>query len=342
MQAATSRVCTDHPRMSTRLPTAVRTFVTTPSGKDGTLAKLPDFHSIRAACKPLTYRSTNPEHAVMQDRIRHSLDDRITFDHYVPALNRMLTYIGLEESRSPAMCSFILSNLVDNRPLNLIERQLHQTLQHTIVDPSTNCSFIDAIGPKLAGRGQLIFQQIEPHLRDMHGKEILDFGAGGGLVTAEIRSKVSPHTVGIDVRPYGDGIIQYDGRHAPFANDSFDCIVVTNVFHHEKNNQQCLDEVHRLLKPGGKLIVVETVPTGSTEEEAQQDLGRTFLVDFTYNRLFNDADIPVPGTFETAIGWTRRFAASGFEKPGVVEHLGFDQEIVPDWHVLYVVHKPVR
>lgn len=278
----------------------------------------------------------------MQERIRHTLDDRHTFDNYVPALNRMLNYIGLEATRSPAMCSFILRNLVDNRPLNLIEKQLHQTLQQTIVDPSTNCSFIDAIGPKLAGRGQLIFRQIEPYLRDMRGKEILDFGAGGGLVTAEIRSKISPHTVGIDVRPYGDGIIQYDGRHAPFASDSFDCIVVTNVFHHEKDNQQCLDEVHRLLKPGGKLIVIETVPTGSTEEEAQKDLGRTFLIDFTYNRLFNDADIPVPGTFETALGWTRRFAESGFEKPDVIVHLGFDQEIVPDWHVLYVVHKPVH
>lgn len=276
----------------------------------------------------------------MQDRIRTSLDDRITFDNYVPALNRMLDYIGLEGARAPAMCSFILTNLVDDCPLDKIEKRLHRTLQQTIIDPTTNCSFIDAIGPKLAGRGQIIFGQIAPYLRDMRDKDILDFGAGSGVVTSEVRSKVSNRTVGIDVRPYGDGIIQYDGRHAPFDDCSFDCIIVTNVFHHEKNNQQCLDEVGRLLRPGGKLIVIETVPTGNTEQEAHPDLGRTFLIDFTYNRLFNNADIPVPGTFETADGWKRRFVESGFDEPEIVEHLGFDQEIVPDWHVLYVMRKP--
>lgn len=326
------------PRLSTRL-TAARTFANEPPDRPRKTDALPGFDTIRAAYKLLTRRSANPEHAVMQDRIRTSLDDRITFDNYVPALNRMLDYIGLEDTRAPAMCSFILTNLVDDLPLDQIEKRLYGTLRQTIVDPSTNCSFIDAIGPKLVGRGQIIFKQIEPHLRDMGGKDILDFGAGSGVVTAEVRSKVSQRTVGIDVRPYGDGIIQYDGRHAPFADHSFDCIIVTNVFHHEKNNQQCLDEVHRLLRPGGKLIVIETVPTGSTEEEARQDLGRTSLIDFTYNRLFNYADIPVPGTFETANGWTRRFAESGFDKPEVVEHLGFDQEIVPDWHVLYVMRK---
>lgn len=239
------------------------------------------------------------------------------------------------------MCSFILTNLVDDHPLVLIEKRLHETLRQTIVDPVANCSFIEAISPKLAGRGQIIFKQLEPHLRDMRGKDIFDFGAGSGVVTAEVRRKVSQRTVGIDVRPYGDGIIQYDGRRAPFADNSFDCIIVTNVFHHEKNNQQCLDEVHRLLRPAGKLIVIETVPTGATEEDAQLDLGRTFLIDFTYNRLFNYADIPVPGTFETADGWKRRFTESGFDTPEVVEHLGFDQEIVPDWHVLYVMRKSV-
>ena len=326
------------PRLATRRPATARSFASVP-GQPGATALLPDFTAIRAARKPLTQLPVNPAHAAMQQRIRSSLDDRITFDNYVPALNRMLNYIGLEEARAPALCSFILTNLVDDRPLHLIEKHLHETLRHTIVDPATNASFIDAIGPRLAGRGQLIYSQIEPHLRDMRGKRILDFGAGSGVVTAEVRSKVSPHTIGIDVRPYGDGIIQFDGRRAPFDDGSFDCVIVTNVFHHEQHNQQCLDEVHRLLRPGGKLVVIETVPTGGTEEEARLDLGRTFLIDFTYNRLFNDADIPVPGTFETAEGWRRRLMESGFDEPEVLEHLGFDQEIVPDWHVLYVVRR---
>lgn len=327
------------PRLSSRVSTSFRTFSSEPPGKQGQPVALPNFNDIRAARKVLTRRSGNAEHAAMQDRIRASLDDRHTFDNYVPALNRMLGYIGLDEQRAPSMCSCILTKLVDDLPLALIEKSLHKTLQQTIVDPATNCSFIDAIGPKLAGRGQIIFSQIEPYLRDMRGKDILDFGAGSGVVTAQVRRRISQRTVGIDVRPYGDGIIQYDGSRAPFVDRSFDCIIVTNVFHHEKNNQQCLDEVQRLLRPGGKLIVIETVPVGGTEAEAQQDMGRTFLIDFTYNRLFNNADIPVPGTFETAEGWTRRLKASGFDAPDVIEHLGFDQEIVPDWHVLYVARR---
>lgn len=327
------------PRLSARPATVLRTFAGGRPKKEGKADALPGCDFIRAASKPLTRRPADPEHAVMQDRIRSSLAERLTFDRYVPALNRMIEYIGLEKARAPSMCSLILTSLVDDHPLDLIEKQLHGTLQQTIVDASTNCSFIDAIGPRLAGRGQIIFSQIEPYLHDMRGKDILDFGAGSGVVTSEVRSKISQHTVGIDVRPYGEGIVQYDGKRAPFADGRFDCIIVTNVFHHEKNNQQCLDEVHRLLRPGGKLIVIETVPTGETEEDARQDLGRTFLIDFTYNRLFNYADIPVPGTFETANGWKQRFVQSGFDKPDVVEHLGFDQEIVPDWHVLYVMRK---
>lgn len=68
----------------------------------------------------------------MQDRIRTSLDERITFDKYVPALHCMLGYIGLEDVRAPAMCSFILTNLLDDRPLDLIEKRFHGTLQQTI------------------------------------------------------------------------------------------------------------------------------------------------------------------------------------------------------------------
>lgn len=330
------------PRLSVRPSFPLRSFAESSlfSAMPRAAGVLPAFDDIRAATRTLTNRSCNPEHATMQERIRASLNEKNTFDRYVPALNRMLEYIGLDAKRSPAMCSIILGTLVDDRPLDAIEKHIYGMLQQTIVDPISNCNFIDAIGPKLAGRSQIIFSQIEPYLQDMRGREILDFGAGNGLVMDEVRRRISANTRGINVRPYGEGILQYDGKHAPFTDGRFDCVIVTNVFHHEKNNQQCLDEVRRLLVPGGKLIVIETVPTGDTDDEARQDLGRTFLIDFTYNRLFNHADIPVPGTFETAEGWKKRFTNSGFGPLDVFEQLGFDQEIVPDWHVLYVTRKP--
>ncbi|MBK4736270.1 hypothetical protein [Noviherbaspirillum pedocola] len=94
-----------------------------------------------------------------------------------------------------------------------------------------------------------------------------------------------------------------------------------------------------MLKPGGRAVVIETVPLGATEQEAQANLPLTFLNDYFYNRLLHDADIPVPGGFETIKSWARRFEGMGFMVRDLVG-LGIDQPLIRDPHCILDAAKP--
>lgn len=51
----------------------------------------------------------------------------------------------------------------------------------------------------------------------------------------------------------------------PFPDQSFDVAVVTLVLCSVEHPERCLDELHRVLKPGGKLAVIEHV--GAAEQQ---------------------------------------------------------------------------
>lgn len=47
----------------------------------------------------------------------------------------------------------------------------------------------------------------------------------------------------------------YDGKKLPYANNTFDGIISTEVFEHVNNRQNFVKELHRVLKSSGKLII---------------------------------------------------------------------------------------
>lgn len=276
----------------------------------------------------------------MQNKLRMALLPEYRTGHTYPAfmadMQQTLMYLGLDAARATATGHWIIDRLLQNKPLAEIELEVFEKMKTVIVDDRTGCNLIDAITPRLAGRAELIFTQLEPYFHGLAGKAILDFGAGDGAVTQMIYDKVSKHTVGIDVCAYGKSrvpILKYDGHVVPLPDAGFDAIVSTNVLHHASNNRQCLNEFQRLLKPGGQAIVIETVPLGGTEAEAMGNMQLTFLNDYLYNRLFHYADVPVPGTFETMKGWVRRFENQSFSVRAIVD-LGVDQKIIRDRHVI--------
>ena len=66
--------------------------------------------------------------------------------------------------------------------------------------------------------------------------------------------------------------IFYDGFTIPFADHYFDCIFISQVFEHVFNPDQLLDEIYRLLKPQGYLLM--TVPFIWDEHEQPHDFAR--------------------------------------------------------------------
>jgi hypothetical protein len=199
----------------------------------------------------------------------------------------------------------------------------------------------EVLNQRLAHRADIIFRQVKPYLKDMSGR-LLDFGCGDGQVGQKFEDNLNFEEVhGVDVRDYrAPGVTipisKFNGRRVNAKPGYYQAIYMGNVAHHEKYNERILKELARL-KPE-YLIVNETVPTGDTYEELEVDRERTFLNDVLYNRLFHNADVPVPGTYETPEDWVKRFAKHGFILIHS-ENLGVDQPTIRDTHHLLVFRR---
>ncbi|MEN9647956.1 MAG: hypothetical protein RLY57_760, partial [Candidatus Parcubacteria bacterium] len=127
-----------------------------------------------------------------------------------------------------------------------------------------------------------------------------------------------------------------EGKIVNVVDKHYEAAVLTNVIHHEKINENILKELDRIV--ARKLVIIETVPVGNTPEEIVLDRERTFANDTLWNRFFNYADIPVPGTYETPEDWIKRFESYGW-KTTHSEDLGYDQKSIHDVHHLLVFER---
>ncbi|QFS82236.1 Ubiquinone biosynthesis O-methyltransferase [Roseivivax sp. THAF40] len=106
---------------------------------------------------------------------------------------------------------------------------------------------------------------------DWSGKTVLDLGCAGGFM-AEALAKRGAEVTGIDpareainaakAHAEGEGLsIRYDvgvGEALPYGDDSFDAVVCVDVLEHVADLQKTLDEVARVLRPGG-LFLYDTI-----------------------------------------------------------------------------------
>ena len=91
---------------------------------------------------------------------------------------------------------------------------------------------------------------------------ILDVGCGVGQVVRDL-SSWGFQASGIDVSQTSIDLALehslscrvYDGKTIPLANDSFDAVGAFNVLEHVEDPTSFLDEMNRVLRPGGTMIV---------------------------------------------------------------------------------------
>jgi SAM-dependent methyltransferase len=67
-------------------------------------------------------------------------------------------------------------------------------------------------------------------------------------------------------------VTAFDGKRIPFANDTFDAVLCTEVLEHVPGYADLVTELHRVLKPGGKGII--TVPWSARVHYAPYDYFR--------------------------------------------------------------------
>ena len=86
------------------------------------------------------------------------------------------------------------------------------------------------------------------------GARILDMGAGAGETPALLRES-GYDAVGIDLSPRVPEVLRADCLCAPFPDGSFDAVISQCAFFLTGDVPGALREAHRILKPGGKLLL---------------------------------------------------------------------------------------
>jgi len=137
-----------------------------------------------------------------------------------------------------------------------------------------SCGEVYAAGDTL--RDQLDAQarsryELEPYIFDFarfadgRGKDVLEVGVGMGADHLEW-AKASPRSLtGVDLTPRAIEITRArfdsygvtsrlecaDAEQLPFEDNSFDIVYSWGVLHHSPNTPRAIEEVHRVLRPGG-------------------------------------------------------------------------------------------
>ncbi|HVF09328.1 MAG TPA: class I SAM-dependent methyltransferase [Abditibacteriaceae bacterium] len=98
---------------------------------------------------------------------------------------------------------------------------------------------------------------------------LLDLGCGTGANLAMLRAaagacgwitalEFSPHALHFARDHLGAeqiSLIQADALHLPFADGSFDVVTMLDVLEHLRDDSRALREIHRVLRPGGALVL---------------------------------------------------------------------------------------
>jgi ubiquinone/menaquinone biosynthesis C-methylase UbiE len=105
----------------------------------------------------------------------------------------------------------------------------------------------------------------------VEGNLVLEIGCAEGFMTSELIRKV-PSIIASDIsfnylqraktKVPCARFTRLDIHNIPFGDNTFDCVVCTEVLEHTLSPFRALNEMHRVLKPNGSLVI--SVPNGMT------------------------------------------------------------------------------
>jgi ubiquinone/menaquinone biosynthesis C-methylase UbiE len=143
----------------------------------------------------------------------------------------------------------------------------------------------------------MVERRIVPNLvkKSLHSDTVLDVGSGPGYLIKGLR-RVRPGTkiIGLDNNEYmlslakrnlgnmdNSYLVDGDVSNLPFTANSIDVVVSSLSLHHWARAQQAFNEIYRILKPGGLMIILDI----------RRNVPRFFYYFFVLVQFFSPKDI---------------------------------------------------
>ena len=122
---------------------------------------------------------------------------------------------------------------------------------------------------------RMFMEELHRWRHDQDGPfDLLDIGSGTGTWTAMVAGSPLParRIVGVDysarmcsvadakgrqIAGRTPSFLNADAEHLPFADASFDAVTCSHSFHHYPHQAAAIREMHRVLRPGGRLMLID-------------------------------------------------------------------------------------
>lgn len=195
--------------------------------------------------------------------------------------------------------------------------------------------------PEMVEQRRITIETLSPRA----GERILDIGSGPGLLALELAPHVAPegHVTGIDVsndmlavaeqhrqRSAHARLLTFrhgDATALPFADATLDAVTSTQVLEYVEGIDRALAEAHRVLRSGGRLLVLDTHWDSLVWHAHDRD--RMDVIITAWTQRF--ADPHLPSTLK------RRLQAARFDVESIdvvpVLNVGFDPDTYSARHI---------
>jgi len=145
-----------------------------------------------------------------------------------------------------------------------------------------------------------VLEQIHAAIKPTMEMSLLDLGCGPGIVTAAVAPDVR-EVVAYDLTPEmldqakkrcqeaGLKNVQFElgsAEHLPFEKETFDCVVTRLTIHHFIDPRPVMNEVARVTRKGGRVVVADVVSSEDAEEAMLHNALET-LRDPTHIRMLS-------------------------------------------------------
>jgi ubiquinone/menaquinone biosynthesis C-methylase UbiE len=144
------------------------------------------------------------------------------------------------------------------------------------------------------------------------GADVVDFGCATGWLTLGL-AQMGCNAIGVDISPAAIALadqlrdrnvprlpgaaafVVYDGQRLPLDDASVDRVMCFDSFHHVKDQGATLAEFARVLRPGGRVVMLEPGPHHSETAKSQDEMSR-------YKVIENDIVMQTISSLGSAVG----------------------------------------